>query len=82
MKKLFAAIVASTGQVFYVAEEEIAKAAKTLSRLQPSLSEESVTFHEIPGSVAEFLKLKKGGVQEWPPGTTVILEKLTGPVKS
>jgi hypothetical protein len=80
MKKIFAAVVEHEGQLFYVGEEDSAKAATTLSQWRPSLIGKSVAFYELPGSVAKFLRLKKGDVQDWPKGTTIRLEKLTGPV--
>jgi hypothetical protein len=80
MKKIFAAVVEHEGQLFYVGEEDTAKAATTLSQWRPSLIGKSVAFYELPGSVAKFLRLKKGDVQDWPKGTTIRLEKLTGPV--
>ncbi|ODS00911.1 hypothetical protein AUC68_13345 [Methyloceanibacter methanicus] len=80
METIFAAVVGQRDQVFYVGEENVEDAAKTLLARQPSLSDQSVTFYELPGAQAEFLNLGQGGVLEWPSGTVIRLEKLTGPI--
>ena len=78
MQKIYAAVVMVTDlgeRVFFVGEDKLEPAKTTLIRHFPDLADSHATMYELPGKLADLLKVAKGRASEWPVGTVVVLKK-------
>ena len=80
MDRIFVAafsLDAEASRLVFVAEDELSLAKESLFRALPQLIGEAVTYHEIPGALADTLLIARSQVQEWWLGETAGLETLS-----